>query len=250
MIQDELASKTIHNAVMLLRNTLVGRKGPSAFRRGLAFADSTLGVKLPPSSTARLFLLDTGADTGTDQGCEKTWRAQQYIPSRTEAFCGMRRSEVLGLRFPDIRWFDNEIRIQHAIRSGAPKMVFTSGSGPSGRQNLASRCAAFRRPTARRGSLPTSRSATPIPRNSSSLETVTECIDPDRFEPTSGGRIVKQAELPGTRFHDLRHFFASQSIANGETAAYVRDQMDHSSIHVTFEHTTARVFWPREKSQR
>src|SRR5258707_14896255 len=48
MIEDELASKTIHNAVMLLRNMLAGRKGPSAFRRGLAFADSTLGVKLPP----------------------------------------------------------------------------------------------------------------------------------------------------------------------------------------------------------
>jgi hypothetical protein len=36
MIEDELASKTIHNAVMLLRNMLAGRKGPSAFRRGLA----------------------------------------------------------------------------------------------------------------------------------------------------------------------------------------------------------------------
>jgi hypothetical protein len=48
MLEDELASKTIHNAVMLLRNMLAGRSGPSAFRRGLAFADPTLGVKLPP----------------------------------------------------------------------------------------------------------------------------------------------------------------------------------------------------------
>jgi hypothetical protein len=48
MVEDELAPKTIHNAVMLLRNMLAGRKGPSAFRRGLSFADHTLGVKLPP----------------------------------------------------------------------------------------------------------------------------------------------------------------------------------------------------------
>ena len=41
--------------------------------------------------------------------------------------------------------------------------------------------------------------------------------------------------MTGTRFHDLRHFFASQLIANGETAAYIRDQMGHSSIHVTFD---------------
>jgi len=45
MLEDELASKTIHNAAMLLRNMLAGRSGPSAFRRGLAFADPTLGVK-------------------------------------------------------------------------------------------------------------------------------------------------------------------------------------------------------------
>jgi integrase len=38
------------------------------------------------------------------------------------------------------------------------------------------------------------------------------------------------AGMAATRFHDLRHFFASQLIAQGETAAYVRDQMGHSSI--------------------
>jgi len=41
--------------------------------------------------------------------------------------------------------------------------------------------------------------------------------------------------MAGTRFHDLRHFFAGQLIAQGETAAYVRDQMGHSSIKVTFD---------------
>ena len=60
-------------------------------------------------------------------------------------------------------------------------------------------------------------------------------IDPDRFETDVLRPIVRQAELTGTRFHDLRHFFASQLIANGETATYVRDQMGHSSIHVTFD---------------
>src|SRR5215470_6534095 len=47
--------------------------------------------------------------------------------------------------------------------------------------------------------------------------------------------IAERANMPGTRFHDLRHFFASQLIANGETPAYVRDQMGHSSVKVTFD---------------
>ena len=41
--------------------------------------------------------------------------------------------------------------------------------------------------------------------------------------------IAERAARKGTRFHDLRHFFASQVIANGETTAFVRDQMGHSS---------------------
>ncbi len=60
-------------------------------------------------------------------------------------------------------------------------------------------------------------------------------IDPHRFETDIWRPIVKRAELTGTRFHHLRNFFASQLIANGETARYVRDQMGHSSIHVTFD---------------
>lgn len=46
-------------------------------------------------------------------------------------------------------------------------------------------------------------------------------IDPDRFETDIWQPIVNQTGLKGTRFHDLRHFLASQLIANGETAAYV-----------------------------
>ena len=60
-------------------------------------------------------------------------------------------------------------------------------------------------------------------------------LDPDRFDAEVWTPIVDLAGMKGTRFHDLRHFFASQSIANGETAAFVRDQMGHSSIQITFD---------------
>jgi integrase len=37
------------------------------------------------------------------------------------------------------------------------------------------------------------------------------------------------------RFHDLRHTYASLLIAQGESLAYVRDQLGHSSIQVTVD---------------
>jgi len=71
-------------------------------------------------------------------------------------------------------------------------------------------------------------------------------IAPEDFEEHIWRPIVEAAGMTGTRFHDLRHFFASQLIANGETAAYIRDQMGHSSIHVTFD-TYGHLFPGRGK---
>jgi len=63
--------------------------------------------------------------------------------------------------------------------------------------------------------------------------------------------VARKAGMESTRFDDLRHFFASQLIANNETAAYVRDQMGHSSIKVTFD--TYAILFPglgKEASDR
>ena len=47
--------------------------------------------------------------------------------------------------------------------------------------------------------------------------------------------MLLQAGLRRIRFHDLRHTFASRLIQNGESLAYVKDQMGHHSIKVTVD---------------
>ena len=48
-------------------------------------------------------------------------------------------------------------------------------------------------------------------------------------------RILIDAGLRRVRFHDLRHTFASLLLQQGESLAYVKDQMGHSSIQVTVD---------------
>jgi integrase len=48
-------------------------------------------------------------------------------------------------------------------------------------------------------------------------------------------RILTAAGLRHIRFHDLRHTFASLLIQQGESLAYVRDQMGHASIQITVD---------------
>ena len=244
MIEDELASKTIHNAVKLLRSMLAGRNGPSAFRRGLAFADPALGVKLPPLQT-RQIVPPTPEQTWALINAAKEIGGVGYPITYLGAFCGMRRSEVLGLRFPAVRWFDNEVRVQCAVskrlcQDGVHKWEWYLGP-PKTRKSL--------RGIAATESVMRLLADLKIGNSDSAFVFPGNCngfIDPDMFEADIWRPIVNRAELKGTRFHDLRHFFASQLIANGETAAYVRDQMGHSTIHVTFD-TYGHLFPGRGK---
>jgi integrase len=48
-------------------------------------------------------------------------------------------------------------------------------------------------------------------------------------------RCLKSAGLRRIRFHDLRHRYASLFIQNGESLAYVKDQLGHSSIKMTVD---------------
>lgn len=44
---------------------------------------------------------------------------------------------------------------------------------------------------------------------------------------------IQKAGLRRIQFHDLRHTFASMLIQQGESLAYVKDQLGHSSITLT-----------------
>ena len=48
-------------------------------------------------------------------------------------------------------------------------------------------------------------------------------------------KSLAKAKLRQIRFHDLRHTFASLLIQNGESLAYVKDQLGHSSIKMTVD---------------
>ena len=244
MIEDELSPKTIHNAVTLLRTILTGKKGPSALRRGVAFRDSTLGIELPPLHSRQIRppipeqvwkLINTAKEIG-GLGYPLTYLA---------AFTGVRRNEALGLRFDDIEWFTNEVNVRHAISKRRRKdggLKWEWHVGPPKSRKSVRRIAATESVMKMLAELKVGKPGTAFlfPGNRSGF------IDPDMFDAEVWKPIAERAGMPGTRFHDLRHFFASQLIANGETAAHVRDQMGHSSIKVTFD-TYGHLFPGRGK---
>jgi integrase len=60
-----------------------------------------------------------------------------------------------------------------------------------------------------------------------------------QFDPSNlrkaFNRLLDLAGLRRVRFHDLRHTFASLLIQNGESLAYGRDHLGHSSSQITVD---------------
>jgi integrase len=59
-------------------------------------------------------------------------------------------------------------------------------------------------------------------------------LDPSNLRKVFWSTLTK-AELRRVRFHDLRHTFASLLIQQGESLAYIKDQLGHHSIQITVD---------------
>ena len=60
-------------------------------------------------------------------------------------------------------------------------------------------------------------------------------------------RVLRKAGLRDIRYHDLRHTYASQLLAQGEPVTYVSQQLGHANSHITFK---VYAHWIPNKSQR
>jgi integrase len=60
-------------------------------------------------------------------------------------------------------------------------------------------------------------------------------MNPSNFINRSFKPLLKRAELPSIRFHDLRHTFASLMLSNGEHPKIVQEILGHAQISLTLD---------------
>lgn len=64
------------------------------------------------------------------------------------------------------------------------------------------------------------------------------CVNGSNFTEWDFRAMTAATGLVGTRFHDLRHFFASSALARGVSVMAVSEHLGHSSISITLERYT------------
>jgi integrase len=232
-LRKDVSAKTVHNTLILLRVMLTGKKGASAIKRGFLRSDPTKGVELPPRHPRKIQplavetvwkLIDAAEELGG------VGRSLVFV----DAFTGLRRNEILALGFTDIDWRNRELLVRRAVSKklsddGVRKWLW--GMGPPKSQK------SFRRVALAESVLELIETMRGEAEDRDGLifrRPDGSAIDPDYFDAWIFAPILEKAGLK-IRFHDLRHFFASMLIAQGESPKYVCDQMGHSSIQVTFD---------------
>jgi len=148
------------------------------------------------------------------------------------ALTGLRLGEAVALQWGDL---DLEARLAEIRRNIVDGNVTTPKSGRSRRVDLSGRLtAALRGHQARCASAALEAGAGDLlPWLFASASG--KPIDPDNFRKRVWPKILAKAKLRTIRIHDLRHTFASLLIQQGESLAYVKDQLGHHSISVTVD---------------
>ena len=145
---------------------------------------------------------------------------------------GMRLGEAVALQWDDIDWHGGFADIQ---RSYSKRRLSTPKSGTGRRVDLSNHLLevlASRQVTAKKTAL---RSGTAVLPWVFPGDDPAHPLDVDNFRRRQWARMVTKAGLNRRRIHALRHTYASLLIAQGESLAYVRDQLGHHSIQITVD---------------
>jgi len=161
-----------------------------------------------------------------------------YVLFYTALFTGMRRSELLALRWQDIDFIFSQVYVSrslHVLKGG--KVVFKSPKTAPGRRTVALPPSAILTLKEHREKQEAMRAMLGIPLTDDDL--VFSHFDGKPLLPNTVThawiKLVRHTGLKGIRLHDARHSHASLMLKQGIHPKVVQERLGHSSIAITLD---------------
>lgn len=141
------------------------------------------------------------------------------------ATTGLRQGEILGLKWSDIDWFNNQVHVNRTYNHFA----FYDPKSRTSKRKVDAPPQAMKQLKEWRLACPRCDLDLVFPSENGKPLSALNMIN-RKFIPT-----LTKAKLRKIRFHDLRHTYASIQIDLGANPKYIQSQMGHSSIKVTLD---------------
>jgi integrase len=153
------------------------------------------------------------------------------------ATLGLRRGELLGLRWPDVDLATGRIAIRNTLVMVDGKPAMAEPKTAKGRRSLTVAPQVLEAVRAHRAHQAAERLSWGVDYTDSGLVITAEDGRPMHPETLSGlfVRLAKRAGLPPIRLHDLRHSVASILLAQGVHPKVVSEQLGHATIALTLD---------------
>ncbi len=173
------------------------------------------------------------------------WEAEHYPMFLTSLHTGLRSGEVIALQWPDVDWRGKFIEVRRQVVRGKVTTLKTK----NGKRRVD--CSDDLLETL--ADLKKKRQEEALKRGSNEISDWMwangkgQRVDIGNVKTQHFKRVLRKAGLRDIRYHDLRHTYASQLLAQGEPVTYVSQQLGHANPQITF-----RVYahWIPNKSQR
>lgn len=220
---NELSNTTIQSVHRILHGAL-----DAAVREGMIPVNPTDGTTLPRiEKTSKTVLLESQIEKFMKVlDGDSMWRDFFY----TELMTGMRRGEICGLKWSDFDEESGMLHIQRTIRYTKGELIIGETKTNQGKRKIV---------------LPASVAQMLRERKKNCY---TEWVFPKELNPefpVDPGRaykelkrILKEADLPDMRFHDLRHTFATHAASNGIDPKTLAEILGHTKASFTLDRYT------------
>jgi integrase len=225
-----LSPKTVRNTHVVLRKALADAERLELVPRNAAAAAR------PPATERRDMNTWSSDDLGTF--LEAIDDVRHSIGFRLLAATGMRRGEVLGLRWRDVDLDSARLAVAHTITTVGHDVVMGPPKTPRSRRNvdLDRRTVAALREH-RKAQRERRLSAGPAWDGKHDLVVCDELgrpVHPDSFS-REFERCARALGLPKIRLHDLRHTHATLALKAGVHPKVVSERLGHATISVTLD---------------
>jgi integrase len=226
--EEGLSNSTIKKYLEIIRNSL-----EHAVDFNLIPTNPAIKVKLPKSNRKEMKVWNREE---SNRFLDKAKYDPCFIVFQLALSTGMRQGEILGLRWKDINLEKGILNIQQTLSQDGKTFIAGAKTKSSIRAvNLSG--STLKHLRERRINIAKDK-----------LKYGPLYIDNDLIASTqhgtplnpanirrSFGRIIKQANLPKIRFHDLRHTHATLLLSQGVNIKVISERLGHSNIKVTLD---------------